>query len=98
MKEGHQGVTAAIPVEMIARMDRLRSGSRTHHVNMAVKAYLEIQGPPVNPYGVDCDYFRGKLAIIQRDIGSYRPEELRVALTRLADTVRDTRRAVDEIV
>lgn len=39
-----------------------------------------------NEYGLDTDYIRKNLAILQRDIKCYTPQEMRRALTRLADT------------
>lgn len=37
-----------------------------------------------NEYGLDVDYFKGKLKIILRNIGNYTPQEMYNALTRLA--------------
>lgn len=37
-----------------------------------------------NEYGLDVDYFKGKLKIILRDIGYFTPQEMYNALTRLA--------------
>lgn len=39
-----------------------------------------------NEYGLDVNYFRKKLEIVQRDISMYRPEELATELARLAQT------------
>lgn len=84
MKQGCQGVSVAMPLEMVGKLDRLRGGSRTHHVNRAVRTYLEVQGhPAVNRFGVDCDYFRGKLGQLMERIDNYTQAELVTALAQL---------------
>lgn len=67
-------------------------------MNRAVATYLEVRGPAVNRYGVDCDYFRGKLAVLTRDIGDYTPEELGEVLRRLSCVVSDVRGSINEEV
>lgn len=86
MKAGCQGVSVMMPTETVVALSRLKPYNRTRHINNAVATYLEIQGPARNRYGVDCAYFRGKLALIQRDIGDYTPEELNRSLRDLART------------
>ena len=39
-----------------------------------------------NRYRLDTDYISRNLRVIQRDIGNYKPEEMRRALVRLADS------------
>ena len=39
-----------------------------------------------NRHGLDSDYIGKNLQLLQRDIGNYRPDEMRRALMRLADT------------
>lgn len=84
MKEGCQGVSIAMPREMVFKLDRIRGGSRTYHVNKAVRTYLEVQGhPAVNRFGVDCDYFRGKLGQLMERIDNYTQAELVTAFAQL---------------
>lgn len=88
MKEGCQRITVDVPKEAIVQMLRLNKGNRTTTVNLAIKAYLEVQGASVNSHGVDCDYMRRKLHRLMRDLGSYTPAELRRAFLQLEATVR----------
>lgn len=99
MKQGCQGVSVAMPLEMVGKLDRLRGGSRTHHVNKAVRTYLEVQGhPAVNRFGVDCDYFRGKLGQLMERIDNYTPGELSVALGRLSATAAGVQLEKSEVM
>jgi len=41
-----------------------------------------------NEYGLDVNYFKGKLSLIVRDAGNYRPDEMYRELTRLAEAAR----------
>lgn len=97
MKPGCMGISIMTPRDTVARLDRLPPRNRTKSVNRAIEMYLNVKASTVgsNPYGVDSHYFAGKLEIILRDINSFRPEELRQALTNLAGAVRDTRGQVD---
>lgn len=38
-----------------------------------------------NTYGLDADYFSGKITLVQRDLDSYTPKELARELVRLAN-------------
>lgn len=90
-----------MPSELASRLARLPPYNRTTHVNNAVRTYLEIQGPAKNRYGVDCDYFKGKMAVIMRDMGDFTPEELNGALRQLARTAigfGDEREAINESI
>ncbi len=40
----------------------------------------------MNRYGLDIHYLKKNLEILIRDIGNYKPEEMHMALSRLADT------------
>jgi len=42
-----------------------------------------------NEYGLDVHYIGKNLKILLRDIKSYKPSEMRRALTRLAETLND---------
>jgi hypothetical protein len=83
MKQGCQGVSVAMPSEMAIALSRLPPYNRTTHINRAAATYLEVQGPAKNRHGVDCDYFRRKLAMLARDLGDYTPQELAECLKRL---------------
>lgn len=88
MKEGCQRITVDVPKEAIVQMLRLNKGNRTTTVNLAIKAYLDVQGAPVNRFGVDCHYFREKLQHLASRIDNYTPAELRRAFLQLEATVR----------
>lgn len=100
MKPNHMGIHVVVPVEKVRQMARLNGGNRTTTVNLAISAYLEVQGPARNRYGVDADYFRRKLKQVLRDIDSYTPEELERTLRYLAGTAHTTdhREALNEEV
>lgn len=98
MKEGCQGVSVAMPRENVRRLDQLRSGNRTQHVNRAVQTYLDIQGPTTNRYGVDCDYLKVKMERIMRSMDNMTPDELGRVFGELRDTVLGARAPVDESV
>lgn len=87
MKEGCQRITVDVPKEAIVQMLRLNKGNRTTTVNLAIKAYLEVQGPAVNRFAVDCAYFRGELHKLSARLDSCTPTELRQALLTLEATV-----------
>lgn len=88
MKEGCQGVSVAMPRENVRRLDQLRSGNRTHHVNKAVQTYLDIQGATTNRYGVDCDYLKVKMERIMRDMDNMTAEELTCVFGELRNTAK----------
>lgn len=88
MKNGCMGVHVAVPEEVVHAMARLNGGNRTTTVNLALKAYLEVQGPAVNRYGVDCAYFREKLQHLASRIDNYTEMELRRAFLQLEAAVR----------
>jgi hypothetical protein len=97
MKQGCMGICVAVPVDKVARLDRLPARNRTTSVNRAIDLYLNVQASSggANPYGLDSEYFRGKLELIMRDMNSFRPEEMRQALTNLAGAARDIRGSVN---
>lgn len=88
MKKGCMGINVAVPEEHVRAMARLNGGNRTTTVNLAIKAYLEVQGPARNRYGVDCDYLRSRLQRLMRDLENYTPMELRQTFLELEETVR----------
>lgn len=88
MKEGCQRITVDVPRDAIVQMLRLNKGNRTTTVNLAIKAYLEVQGPAVNRFGVDCGYLRSKLHHLASNLDNYTPTELRRAFLQLEATVR----------
>lgn len=87
MKKDHMGIAVAVPLENVHKMLRLNNGNRTTTVNLAIKAYLEVQGPPMNRYGVDCAYFRDKLHLLASRLDNYTPDELRRAFLQLGQAV-----------
>lgn len=103
MKKGCMGINVAVPEEAVHAMARLNGGNRTTTVNLAIKAYLDVQGPSVNRYGVDCDYFRNKLQHLASRLDNYTDLELRRAFLQLeaavrGDTLNDERERINEEV
>lgn len=75
-----------MPSEIVTTLDRLPPYNRTAHINQAVRTYLEVQGKPVNRYGVDCRYFKERMGRLMRDMDNYTPMELVREFSSMADT------------
>jgi hypothetical protein len=88
VKPNHQRITVDVPAEDIVRMLPLNKGNRTTTVTLAIKTYLDIQGRPVNRYGVDCDYLKRKMLRTIRDMEGFTPLELRRTFLELEAAVR----------
>lgn len=100
MKKDHLRITTDVPNTQVVRMLRLNRGNRTTTVNAAISLYLDVQGQPVNRFGVDCHYFREKLLQLVTRIDNYTPEELARSLHSLGHTANATeaREAINEEV
>lgn len=88
MKKGHMAINAAVPLAKVHALAKLDGGNRTRAINNAIQLYLDVQGSPVNRFGVDCHYFREKLLHLVARLDNYTPMELRRAFLQMEATAR----------
>lgn len=87
MKQGCQRISVDVPEANVIALARLPI-NRTKAVNRAIQAYLDVQGPSVNRFGIDCHYYREKLQQLASRLDNYTDLELRRAFLQLEASVR----------
>lgn len=87
---GHNaGISCGHPMAKVCRHDGAEEvGEYADELAALASPAGESESKDANRHGLDARYFREKLGQLVRDIDSYTPEEMHLALVRLAETAQ----------